>query len=523
MPQDKTPFDVPLSRGGRPLKVLHIGNIANNAYYNAKFLRRAGVEADVLCHDDYWIMSSPEWEEADFDGVPSDHYHPDWWSLDLKGYERPRWFVQGPFELCVAYLLAKQQGNCSLVESLWIKLTDARRKICNPSYNRVLKTSRTIAGHMPGKLYNNIRNAAQKFFARRNPVTRNNTTASEDNLFHQEYAQRCQWLISEFARRFPDRPDHLTLDELLPYEPQVKLLKGLFRYYDLVQGYSVYPLLPMLAGFKPYVAFEHGTLRDAPEAKWEFKGPFHANTIGRLTALSYALADHVFITNADCLASARRLGLEHYDPLPHPLDEAVFNPTDEHRDAIRKRCGSNLVFFCPIRHDWIDKGTDLYIRAIPKLSALLGNEFKVCFTPWGREIDKSRALIAELGCADRVLWEGPFGAIQFARWLSAADVVFDQLVYPSFSGLTPRALACGVPIIAAYNPDSMAWMFPEPAPILTARSVEDIVRQTMEAVRPGFRGDYAVRSRQWIERNHSSRIVLERMLRAYGRVLNAAN
>src|SRR5437870_3319428 len=50
-------------RNGRKLRVLHVGNIANNAYLNAKFLRRAGVEADVLAYNYYHVMGTPEWEE----------------------------------------------------------------------------------------------------------------------------------------------------------------------------------------------------------------------------------------------------------------------------------------------------------------------------------------------------------------------------------------------------------------------------------------------------------------------------
>jgi hypothetical protein len=46
-------------KAGRPLKVLHIGNIANNAYNNAKIQRKYGIEADVLCYDCH-IMARPE-------------------------------------------------------------------------------------------------------------------------------------------------------------------------------------------------------------------------------------------------------------------------------------------------------------------------------------------------------------------------------------------------------------------------------------------------------------------------------
>lgn len=44
------------------MRVLHVGNIAKNAYHNAEFLRRRGVEADVLCYDYPPIMGQPEWK-----------------------------------------------------------------------------------------------------------------------------------------------------------------------------------------------------------------------------------------------------------------------------------------------------------------------------------------------------------------------------------------------------------------------------------------------------------------------------
>ena len=41
---------------GRSPRVLHIGNIANNAYNNAKLLNNAGLDCDVICYDYYHIM-----------------------------------------------------------------------------------------------------------------------------------------------------------------------------------------------------------------------------------------------------------------------------------------------------------------------------------------------------------------------------------------------------------------------------------------------------------------------------------
>jgi glycosyltransferase involved in cell wall biosynthesis len=95
---------------GRPLRVLHIGNIANNAYNNAKIQRTHGIDADVLCYDYYHIMATPEWEDAEL-SAQVDSSLPDWWQTKLRGFQRPDWFVQGPTSLCVSYLVARAKGQ----------------------------------------------------------------------------------------------------------------------------------------------------------------------------------------------------------------------------------------------------------------------------------------------------------------------------------------------------------------------------------------------------------------------------
>ena len=96
-------------RHGRPLRVLHIGNIANNAFRNASIQRRIGIEADVVCYDYYHIMGCPEWEEADLGGG-YDAFWPDWWKIDAGGWRRPEWFIQGPLTECLAVLAARRSG-----------------------------------------------------------------------------------------------------------------------------------------------------------------------------------------------------------------------------------------------------------------------------------------------------------------------------------------------------------------------------------------------------------------------------
>ena len=104
---------------GRPPRVLHVGNIANNAYNNAKLLREAGLDCDVLCHDYYHIMGCPEWEDADFDGPVGDHFRPQWKDLDLHGYRRPAWFAQGPLWSSLRYLIVRREGRAWRAKFFW--------------------------------------------------------------------------------------------------------------------------------------------------------------------------------------------------------------------------------------------------------------------------------------------------------------------------------------------------------------------------------------------------------------------
>jgi len=92
---------------GRPLRVLHIGNIANNAYNNARIQRKFGIHSDVICYDYYHVMSCPEWEDGSFTGAAEGNF-PDWFATSLAGWSRPDWFVQGPVDLCLQYLRARQ-------------------------------------------------------------------------------------------------------------------------------------------------------------------------------------------------------------------------------------------------------------------------------------------------------------------------------------------------------------------------------------------------------------------------------
>jgi hypothetical protein len=44
-------------------------------------------------------------------GDIGDDFFPDWWAVDLKGFERPRWFIAAPLDISIRYLLAEIAGT----------------------------------------------------------------------------------------------------------------------------------------------------------------------------------------------------------------------------------------------------------------------------------------------------------------------------------------------------------------------------------------------------------------------------
>jgi hypothetical protein len=533
-------------RHGRAPRVLHIGNIANNAFKIARALNLNGVDCDVICPGYYHIMACPEWEEADGDFRFDDQFHPAWHRARLGGYERPRWFVQGELETCLGYLLARRRGNPARCEKLWKVLQHENRTgrfgpvgwlgllpdVLVPRTGPLRWRARVLALDRKA-----AQRAARRIEATIGTETRLRRTlarlvssvavtaitvlqsllplrAARDAYEAAESAlqeQKARW-ARRFRESFPLRRDQLGADEVSYDLVRSGLWAELLREYDIVQAYATDPVIPMLNGSHPYVAFEHGTLRVFS---------LEDNTISRLTALAYNQADHVFITNGDCRSYAERIGVRRYSGIPHPVlaSEALGIRGD--RAALRRRYAVSHVFFCPLRHDWTIKGTDKYIRALPLIRSALGPDFRLLVTNWGADLAASRALAEELGVMSLIDWIEPLPRHALLRMVTSVDIVFDQIAVPVFGATAPEAIGAGTPVIMSYDSALTEWFIPEPAPILSAWTPEEVAAQVAVALERSWRAEYEKRARNWFERWHSIQAVTAEHLRVYGRLCPA--
>jgi glycosyltransferase involved in cell wall biosynthesis len=498
-------------KNGRAPRLLHIGNIGNNGYNNSKLLHRVGLDCDVVCHDYYHIMGCPEWEDADYQGDIRSDFYPTWEGVDLRGFQRPRWFAQGPLLTCLDYHLARREGRVEDAEKLWARLQLERETVGASMRGEVPSPSRLAKlGKLAGKV-------ARKFW--KIPYILVQRTALGQRLIlaigASEFVRNTRRLCATFAEVFPDRPDKLQSDELRPFSRTYPRWKRLIGHYDLVVGYATDGVYPLLAGTTPYVAFEHGTIRNIP---------FEPTTQGRLCALTYRMADVAFITNCDNNIAAEKLGIPNYKWVPHPINEDDHPTTEPERvkREVRERLNSDFIVFHPSRHHWDakrdtswDKGNDILIDGFAQFVREVNPNAGAVFVEWGQTLRQSKELLAKHGIEKNVLWIAPQPTPRMNAYIQAADVLADQFCIGTFGGIMPKGLLFGTPNLIYLDEAVHRWCLPEFPPVLNTRTADDVFVGLKRLYQDrGYAQQIADAGQRWYAKYHSSRVVADAFTQA---------
>jgi len=553
-------------RHGRPPRILHVGNIANNAYLNAKILNRAGFDCDVLSHDYYHIMGCPEWEDADIDGDVGDPAFPNWAAVDLKGFERPRWFAQGSERVCLAYLLARRRRNRAEADRLWRKMGRQRRSKRAYLWQVLMKTARFVGGRalLDGaarvlrRMQQSPTAAGVLNFARRMRLrdagivlgalaalfgyragaavvlalcagsylprfARYAAARAWDwrtDRTGRAFATRVQELARDFAEAFPDRPDALVSSDLDSFGATWTRWQALLECYDVVVGYATHGIYPLLADKRPYLAYEHGTIR---------RIPFEPTPQGRRCALAYRSADLTIITNCDNAESAEALGVPTYRFIPHPVNEGVeeVEASAALGERLRATLDAEFLLFHPSRQHWEperhpswEKGNDILIRGFARFVQEVCPAAGAVFVEWGRTVRASKRLLASLGVADRVLWVPPMPNRAMIKHIQACDLLADQFFLGAFGSTTPKALRHGSPAMLYLDESRHQWCFPKMPPVVNASTSEEVFEGLRRVYAdPAYRKRLIEQGRAWYHRYHSAAVITERFTEAIAAVL----
>ena len=434
------------------MKVLHVGNVANNGYLNAKFQRRVGIEADAIC-DETHILSLPEWEDADLHGTFEPYPNPA--ELAREGnWRRPPWIL-APSDPAARRRFPGQLFAAGLARAYV-------QPVVRPAVLRRVRADYAPLEPILGPL---------------RPLD----------------ISRGLHALQRFSLLWPD-------------------LRRLFSGYDVVETYATHPILAYLAGSRaPFVAFEHGTLRELP---------FEDNSRARLLAVAYRMAARVVITNADVIDAARRLGLENTVFIPHPVDETKYTPGPSPLRAELALAEGERLLVSPSSQTWRLKGNDALLRGFAGYLRD-GGAAVLVLTDWGPDADRSRELARELGIEERLRWLAPLPKLRLIEAYRGADVVLDQFVLGTFGAIAPEAMACGCPVVMAFDPKVHEWCFPEPPPVVPAREPEEIAGALTRLL-----GDVEERervgaaSRRWVEEHHGWQLVTERHRAVYDESLD---
>jgi glycosyltransferase involved in cell wall biosynthesis len=504
------------AKSGRPLRVLHIGNIANYAFNNAKIMRRWGIDADVIDDDFYHIMGAPEWEEALVDGDFGAEYAPDWWGLDLHGYQRPEWFIQGPAAPGFAYQYSRRSGHRTSSVILRRAINLYRWQL--GSRGRAARLVRSIYGDKPMLAKHVALRSIMRMFTGLFAWFGKRSTSSRRVDFGPSGVKWPAEQGGQFGA--VARADDTTEPNLIGYRAHSRLIAATLAHYDIVQGYVLSGVYPGVVGFRNYAVYELGTLRDVP---------FQDDAMGRICAWVYRSAPHVFVTNIDCIEAARRLGLaeEKTHPVLHAFDcDKAFEYSSRNR-AIMPVATDPPVFLAPARHHWVSghsswrKGNDIIIIAARRL-ADRGLRFRITFVDWGQEVSESRRLIGELGIEDYFEWVKPVSKPVFwPRYMRAVGVI-DQFVAPALGGIALEALALGRPLLTHLDFEATKLFFTEPPPIFNVSSVETLAEAMATLIADPYDAAGIGNAGQvWMLREHSVERQLAAQLEVYQQLLAA--
>jgi hypothetical protein len=540
---------------GRSPRVLHIGNIANNAYNNAKIMNEAGINSDVLCYDYYHIMSNPEWEDADFSKFPSDDFFPNWTKSKIENFDRPKWFVQGPLKICLAYLDAKKDQKKIKTNILWfllsllngtsvINLTGFIKKIREFKRSKIitniklffkivfsffkiakgeiilffikivkgvhiipiviiifyrivnLKKDHLSINTYIIKAYKKAKKDQRKQFKKLRKIF----LSKKKKIDISKKEQIIQEQKEEFTEQFPDQKNFLRKNFYNFFNFNLlKNFKKIFEHYDLIISYSIDPIIPMTCDI-PYFSFEHGTLRDIP---YEKSG--RAN----LTSLAYRKSIHTFVTNFDCKKSANYLTQGKFTIINHPYDEDSHLQDNNYKLArkdLLKKLDSDFLFFHPTRHDWVkgkgfaDKDNDKFLNAFINLRSK-GFRIGLIACDWGNNVKQSKKILNRF--EKHVHWLKPMGSYKFRSMCKTCDIVVDQFKLGSFGGIVFKSLACGSPVLTYLNKKEVKKQYKVTPPVINCKTQKEIeINIKKILLSPKQLKVIRLKSRRWVKKFH---------------------
>jgi glycosyltransferase involved in cell wall biosynthesis len=328
-------------------------------------------------------------------------------------------------------------------------------------------------------------------------------------------------LLRRYRTLFPQNIVPLQAEDLTLFDGLYGSWARTLQHYDVVIGYGLDGVWPMLAEKHPYIAFEHGTIRSIP---------FESTSQGRLCALTYRMADGVIITNADNNAAAEKLGIDHYQFIPHPVNEWIC-PQEDAEELRRQIIGdsdTDFIVFHPSRQHWEErrhpsweKGNDIFMRGLARFIHEKNPKTKAVFVEWGQTLNQTKSLLVDLGIAEHIHWIPPQGNRMMVRYIRACDLLADQFYLGAFGSTMPKALYHETPSMLYLDEARHNWCFPEMPPVINTKTSEDVFEGLTRLYQDADYRQTLIRDgRRWYDTYHSNEVIADRFVDLFTDLLN---
>ena len=321
--------------------------------------------------------------------------------------------------------------------------------------------------------------------------------------------------LPAWMREYPSLKDkihlHQSEDQL---DPQTYIQMGKFaNTFDTIICHA--PSYTNYAMFKkPFYVWDGG----ASHFIWNTKEVLPQLQYDKEAARrAYFKAEGIFINDIDCLYSNRfgypkRLHKNSF-PMPLPVDLQTFYPC-----ATPAKDTFHIYF--PSRQIQEYKGVLDIIKGLQHFY-LFEKNIKIHIASYGRDVEITKAKVKEYGLEPVTTFFKPVPKQEFARMLSHADVVIDQLVLGAYGGVSAQAMACETPVICNVHQPWYEEHY-EHVPVLYAKTPFDVQAQLKKVHwwknkipeaddKTPWRG-FGIAGRRFVEKWHDHKKVAKRVL-----------
>lgn len=464
---EQVDFVTPLTQSlGRPLRVAHVGNIANNAYLAAKAERSVGIESIVLSPNYMHVMGFPSWEEVCSTVPVGNHF-----SGDPYPDSVPEWFLSGTWS--------------DIFQGLKVHaLSDSRRN----------------------------------FGAFKDRLELTAATAS-DAALNAVYARYRERLLSRLKRQTQDRLANSSLFSIR-YRLALAWTRRLAPQFDIVNAYGPYnayfPDPP-----RNLASTEHGTLRDFVWAP---------TVMSRRSLEGYRDSAITFVTNQDNLRLSREISSNSSHrtiALPHPTNPEVPGCTvaDLPPDLRSLLQSTRKIVVAPARHSTpshTDRGKgSSHLYEVIRRAAVEDLPVTFVLVEWGDSAQAVRSGLADLESAGFVRWTPLLSRPLLGQLISNSDGVLDQFVIPAYGAIGLDALRFGKTLLTRSDADLDREFFGSAAPVLNVENADSAMGglKALLAMSDsrGSRKDVV----DWFETHASWRVSLRQRLVGYQWIIDS--